>query len=36
VALAERTHVLTNGQLRMTLTPADASDTGRMIAAYFA
>jgi branched-chain amino acid transport system ATP-binding protein len=36
VALADRTHVLTNGELRMTLTPADAGDTERMVAAYFA
>jgi branched-chain amino acid transport system ATP-binding protein len=36
VALADRTHVLSNGELRLTLTPADAADTERMIAAYFA
>jgi branched-chain amino acid transport system ATP-binding protein len=36
VALADRTHVLTNGALRMTLTPDDAHDTARMVAAYFA
>ena len=34
VALADRTHVLANGELRMTLGPADAGDTQRMIAAY--
>jgi branched-chain amino acid transport system ATP-binding protein len=34
VALADRTYVLANGELRMTLTPADASDTGKMIEAY--
>jgi branched-chain amino acid transport system ATP-binding protein len=34
VALADRTHVLANGELRLTLTPADASDTDRMVAAY--
>jgi branched-chain amino acid transport system ATP-binding protein len=34
VALADRTHVLANGELRMTLTPADASDTEKMIQAY--
>ena len=34
VALADRTHVLANGELRLTLTPADAGDTDRMIAAY--
>ena len=31
VALADRTHVLANGELRMTLTPADADDTEKMI-----
>jgi urea transport system ATP-binding protein len=36
VAFADRTHVLANGELRMTLTPADADDTDRMIAAYLA
>ncbi|OFW71294.1 MAG: hypothetical protein A2Y55_01140 [Actinobacteria bacterium RBG_16_68_12] len=35
VALADRTHVLANGELRLTLTPDDAGDTDRMIAAYF-
>ena len=35
VAFADRTYVLSNGELRMTLTPADASDTARMVAAYF-
>ena len=34
VALAERTHVLASGELRLTLTPADAADTERMVAAY--
>lgn len=34
VALADRTHVLANGELRLTLTPADAGDTDRMVAAY--
>ena len=34
VALADRTHVLANGELRLTLTPEDASDTDRMVAAY--
>jgi branched-chain amino acid transport system ATP-binding protein len=34
VAFADRTHVLANGELRMTLGPADAGDTDRMIAAY--
>ena len=31
---ADRTHVLNNGELRMSLTPAEAQDTDRMIAAY--
>ena len=34
VALADRTHVVANGALRLTLTPADAADTDRMVAAY--
>ena len=34
VAFADRTYVLANGELRTTLTPADAGDTERMIAAY--
>ena len=34
VALADRTHVLANGELRLTLTPDDAADTERMVAAY--
>jgi branched-chain amino acid transport system ATP-binding protein len=34
VALADRTHVLANGELRLTLTRDDADDTDRMIAAY--
>jgi branched-chain amino acid transport system ATP-binding protein len=36
VALADRTYVMTNGELRMTLTPADADDTERIVAAYLA
>ena len=36
VALANRTHVLTNGELRMTLGPDDAGDTKRLVAAYLA
>jgi branched-chain amino acid transport system ATP-binding protein len=35
VGFADRTHVLANGELRLTLTPADAGDTDRMAAAYF-
>jgi branched-chain amino acid transport system ATP-binding protein len=34
VAFADRTHVLANGELRMTLGPADADDTAKMVAAY--
>ena len=34
VALADRTYVMTNGEIRMTLTPADAHDTDRIVAAY--
>ncbi len=34
VALADRTHVIANGELRLTLTPGDAADTDRMVAAY--
>ena len=36
VALADRTHVLANGELRLTLGPQDASDIDRLIAAYLA
>jgi branched-chain amino acid transport system ATP-binding protein len=36
VALADRTHVLANGELRMTLGPEDADDTEKMVAAYLA
>jgi branched-chain amino acid transport system ATP-binding protein len=36
VALADRTHVLANGELRLELTPKDAGDTDKMIAAYLA
>jgi branched-chain amino acid transport system ATP-binding protein len=35
VAFADRTYVLANGELRMTLAPEDAGDTERMVAAYF-
>ena len=34
VALADRTYVIANGELRLTLTSADAADTARMVAAY--
>jgi branched-chain amino acid transport system ATP-binding protein len=35
VGFADRTYVLNNGEIRMTLTPQDAGDTDRMVAAYF-
>ncbi len=35
VALATRTHVLSNGELRLTLGPEDADDTEKMVSAYF-
>src|SRR2546421_129516 len=34
VALADRTHVLVGGLLRMTLGPADADDTDKIVSAY--
>jgi branched-chain amino acid transport system ATP-binding protein len=34
VALADRTYVLANGELRLVLTPEDAADTDKMVAAY--
>ena len=36
VAFADRTYLISNGEIRLTLTPDDAGDTDRMIAAYFA
>jgi branched-chain amino acid transport system ATP-binding protein len=36
VALADRSHVLANGRLRLELGPGDAADTERLIAAYMA
>jgi branched-chain amino acid transport system ATP-binding protein len=36
VALADRTHVLVGGELRLTLGPQDAGDTDKLIAAYLA
>jgi branched-chain amino acid transport system ATP-binding protein len=35
VALADRCHVLANGEVRATLGPKDADDTQTMVAAYF-
>jgi len=36
VALADRSHVLANGELRLTLGPEDAGDTERLVATYLA
>ena len=36
VAFADRTYVLANGELRLTLDPSHASDTQTMVAAYLA
>jgi branched-chain amino acid transport system ATP-binding protein len=35
VALADRCHVISNGELRLTLGREDASDTEKLVAAYF-
>jgi branched-chain amino acid transport system ATP-binding protein len=35
VALADRSHVLSNGELRLTLGPENAHDTEAMVEAYF-
>jgi branched-chain amino acid transport system ATP-binding protein len=35
VALADRSHVISNGELRVTLDPDDAADTEKLVAAYF-
>jgi len=35
VALADRSHVLANGELRLTLSPNDANATETLVAAYF-
>ena len=35
VAIADRSHVLANGELRLTLGPEQANDTETMVAAYF-
>jgi branched-chain amino acid transport system ATP-binding protein len=34
VAFADRTYLMANGEIRLTMTPADASDTDTMVAAY--
>jgi branched-chain amino acid transport system ATP-binding protein len=36
VSLADRTHVLVGGELRLTLGPADARDPDKIVAAYLA
>ncbi len=36
VAFADRTYVIANGELRMTLGPGDADDSDRLVAAYLA
>jgi branched-chain amino acid transport system ATP-binding protein len=36
VALADRSHVLAKGELRLTLSPKDANDTEALVAAYLA
>jgi branched-chain amino acid transport system ATP-binding protein len=36
VALADESHVLANGELRLSLGPQDAGDTDRLVAAYLA
>jgi len=36
VAFADRTYLISNGENRLSLTPADAGDSARMVAAYFA
>jgi branched-chain amino acid transport system ATP-binding protein len=36
VALADRSHVLSNGRLRLTLGPESAEDSDTLVAAYFA
>jgi branched-chain amino acid transport system ATP-binding protein len=36
VSLCDRTHVLAGGELRLTLTPADAANKDRIVDAYFA
>ncbi|MHB1468725.1 MAG: ABC transporter ATP-binding protein [Solirubrobacteraceae bacterium] len=35
VAFADRTYLMSNGEIKAELTPADTEDTSRMISAYF-
>jgi branched-chain amino acid transport system ATP-binding protein len=34
VAFADRTYLMANGEIRLTMTPADADDTDKMVSAY--
>jgi branched-chain amino acid transport system ATP-binding protein len=34
VAFSDRTYLIANGEMRLSLTPADANDTEKMVAAY--
>ena len=34
VAFADRTYLMSNGEIRLTLSPTDSGDTDRMVAAY--
>jgi branched-chain amino acid transport system ATP-binding protein len=34
VGFADRTYLMANGEIRLTMTPADAEDTDTMVAAY--
>jgi branched-chain amino acid transport system ATP-binding protein len=34
VAFSDRTYLMANGEIRLNLTPADANDTAKMVAAY--
>jgi branched-chain amino acid transport system ATP-binding protein len=34
VAFSDRTYLIANGEIRLSLTPADANDTEKMVAAY--
>ena len=36
VAAADRSYVVANGELRLTLGPEDAGDTDRLVSAYLA
>ena len=36
VAFSDRTYLIANGEVRLTLTPADAGETDKMISAYLA